>query len=84
MYIVYPIINTYLLSSLTILFGYIMDFTISKNTLKKYCKNELDLYISGIQSSKINLLIISPLNYILVYNLHYIDYYKNISDKIQA
>ena len=73
MYIVYPIINTYLLSSLTILFGYIMDFTISKNTLKKYCQNELDLYISGIQSSKINLLIISPLNYILVYNLHYID-----------
>jgi hypothetical protein len=80
MYIVYPIINTYLLSSLTILIGYVMDFTISKNTLIKYCQNELDLYISGIQSSNINLLIISPLNYILVYNLHYIDYNKNIFD----
>lgn len=80
MYIVYPIINTYLLSSLTILIGYVMDFTISKNTLKKYCQYELDLYISGIQSSKINLLIISPLNYILVYNLDCIDYNKNIFD----
>ena len=56
MNILYPIINVYLLSSITILFGYTMDFTISKNTLKTYCKDDLDLYISGIQSSIINLL----------------------------
>ena len=48
MNILYPIINVYLLSSITILFGYTMDFTISKNTLKTYCKDDLDLYISGI------------------------------------
>ncbi len=81
MNILYPIINVYLLSSITILFGYVMDFTISKNTLKKYCENNLDLYISGIQSSILNLLFISPLNYILIFNyLDYLDYNTNIFD----
>ena len=79
MNVFYPIINVYLLSSITILCGYVMDFTISKNTLKNYCENDLNLYISGIQSSLLNLLVISPLNYILIYNyLDYLDYNTNV------
>ena len=60
-YIIEPLLNIYLLSSFTILFGYVLDFTISKRTLINYCKNNLDLYIEGIQSTFTNLLIISPI-----------------------
>ncbi len=67
-YIIEPLLNVYLLSSLTILLGYVLDFTISKKTLINYCKNNLDLYIEGIQSTFTNLLIISPINYLIVYN----------------
>ena len=67
-YIIEPLLNIYLLSSFTILFGYLLDFTVSKKTLVNYCKNNLNLYISGIQSSFVNLLVISPINYLIIYN----------------
>ena len=68
MYFFDPLLNVYLLSSFTIIFGYFLDFTISEKTLTLYCKNNLDLYISGIKSTIINLLLISPINYIFAYN----------------
>lgn len=62
------LINVFLLSGFTILFGYILDFTISKNTLKYYMKEKPELYISGIKSTFFNLLIVSPINYLFAVN----------------
>ncbi len=67
-FILEPLINVYLLSSFTILFGYVMDFTVSSNTLEYYCKEKPKLYIDGIKSTMVNLLIIAPINYIIIFN----------------
>ena len=69
-----PILNVYILSSFTILIGYILDFTISLPTLKKYTQDKFDLYVSGIQSTMINLLLIAPINYIILFNYLLFDF----------
>ena len=55
-------------SMITILLGYMMDFFISTNTLLNYFYEIPQLYIDGIKASIINLLIISPINYIIAFN----------------
>lgn len=63
-----PLFQVFLPSALTVILGLILDFTMSESTLKYYWKEKSDLYISGIKSSLVNLLVISPLNYIFAYN----------------
>lgn len=63
-----PLINVFFLGIFTIMFGYILDFTISKNSLLYYFKEKPSLYISGIQATFINLLVISPINYLIAIN----------------
>lgn len=81
MYILQPLLNVYQLSGLTILFGHIMDINVSKNTFIDYCsKNDkLNLYIEGQQKLHFNLLIVSPLNYVINYNL----FLRNITGDIE-
>jgi len=49
-------------------FSYILDFTISKNSLLNYFKEKPELYISGVRATFFNLLIISPINYFIAIN----------------
>ena len=63
-----PLLQVFLPSALTIILGFILDFTISESTLKYYWNEKPNLYIAGIKVSLINLLVISPLNYIFAYN----------------
>lgn len=70
MYIIEPLINSLILGSFTILLGHLLDINISRLTLEnEYInKNKFDLYIQGQKNVHLNLLIISPLNYIFAYN----------------
>jgi len=63
-----PVINIFFLSIFTIMFGYILDFTVSKKSLLYYFKEKPDLYISGIRATLFNLIIISPINYFIAIN----------------
>ena len=64
--IIFSIQSIFFLSLFTIVFGYVMDFTVCRDSLEYYCKNNLDLYIKGIVSSLVNLLIVSPINYLII------------------
>jgi len=71
--IINPLIQVFMPSAATIILGYILDFTLSRNTLLYYFENKAELYISGIISSFINLLIIAPINYVIAYNFLFVD-----------
>ena len=60
--------NLFFLSVSTIMFGYILDFTISKESILYYMKYKPELYVSGIQASFFNLLVLSPINYLIAIN----------------
>ena len=79
-----PIKHVYLLGSITIIFSHILDFTIDTETLKTYLQKKTDLYISGIRSMYLNLLLVSGINYTIAYNsflelknnnINYINYF---------
>lgn len=63
-----PLKNVYMLGSFTILFSHILDFTIDKKTLSDYLQKKTDLYIQGLRSLYLNLLLVSGINYIIAYN----------------
>ena len=63
-----PLKNVYMLGSFTILFSHILDFTIDKKTLTDYLQKKTDLYIQGLRSLYLNLLLVSGINYIIAYN----------------
>lgn len=67
-FIFQPLLEVFFPSILTILTGFILDFTLCQKTLKYYFKEHPDLYIEGVQAFLINLLVISPMNYLLAYN----------------
>lgn len=70
MYIIEPLINSLILGSFTILIGHLLDVNISRSTFKnEYVnKNKIDLYLDGQKQVHFNLLVVSPINYILAYN----------------
>jgi len=63
-----PLKNVYMLGSFTILFSHILDFTIDKKTLTDYLQKKTELYIQGLRSLYLNLLLVSGINYIIAYN----------------
>lgn len=63
-----PLKNVYMLGSFTILFSHILDITIDKKTLTYYLEKKTDLYIQGLRSLYMNLLLVSGINYIIAYN----------------
>lgn len=67
-YIVEPIINVYFLSTFTILFANVLDITIDKKSLIEYFDKKNDLYLQGTRSLYFNLLLVSPINYVVGYN----------------
>lgn len=67
-YILEPLQQVYILSSLTVLFGHILDITIDSQTLMEYMNKKTSLLILGTRSIYLNLFLISPLNYIIAYN----------------
>ena len=69
MNIIEPLIDVYKLSFLTLFLGLILDNTIALETLQKMVKKDLGLYYEGVIANIVNLLIISPLYYLLAYHL---------------
>ena len=67
-FILEPLKNVYILGSFTILFSHILDFTIDKETFTDYLQKKTDLYIQGLISLYMNLLLVSSINYIIAYN----------------
>ena len=67
-YLYEPIKHAYLLGSLTIIFSNLLDLTIDKETLIIYLQKNTDLYIEGLLSVYLNLLLVAGMNYIIAYN----------------
>lgn len=76
MNVINSIINGLQLGGITMLISSILDNTISSKETTDLIKSDSDLYIQGLQSNYINLLIIGPLYYIIVYNF-FLDHTKD-------
>ncbi len=75
--IIVPLIQVFRLSLFTVFIGILLDTTIGLKTLIEIIKKDPVLYFKGIHANYINLLIISPIYYVIAYNL-LLNYQTNI------
>ena len=72
---IYTIFSSYYnglqLSIFTFLFSILLDFTVSSDTLTHILKKNPELYIKGVQANIINLFILSPVYYSILYFLYF-------------
>lgn len=64
-----PLTEVFRLSLFTVFIGIFLDTTVGLKTLMKIIKKDQNLYFKGIHANYINLLFISPIYYIIAYNL---------------
>lgn len=66
--IFFPYFEGLYLGMTTITLSTVLDNTISKSYTKDLIKNDTELYIRALQANYINLLLLSPIYYVFVYN----------------
>jgi len=64
-----PLIQVFILSLFTVFIGILLDTTIGLKTLIEIIKKDPNLYFKGLHANYINLLFISPIYYVIAYNL---------------
>ena len=64
-----PLIQVFRLSLFTVFIGILLDTTIGLKTLIEIIKKDPNLYFKGLHANYINLLFISPIYYVIAYNL---------------